>query len=322
MKTQTIAGVIIIVSLIMSLSINTFASHSDAAVSLDTLRWHPIVPKNSCDTKLHTFVHSSPDTITRYQQLYRVFDTLCYSNRPLRVLHIGDSHVAGKSFPMEIKQYLADAFGMASADTAGVGINYSYIAKNGATALNFLTPERQRSIAAKNADLVIMSFGTNECHGMGYREAEHRTALSAAVDNVRKLCPGATILLTTPPGDYLTRRTRYYVRGRDGKRYRRYRTRSNPNPMTPRCAALICKYAAEQNIPVWDLNTIAGGSMAVRNWQKHNMMRRDKIHYYPEGYAFHARMFGEAFVKAYNEYYYEQDFNDKSSKIIETYVEH
>ena len=282
----------------------------------------PVEITNSCDSLLRKFVHSQPDSIIRHHQLTTVFDTLVHSDRPLRVLHIGDSHVAGKSLPMAVKQYLGNAFGLAENDSVNSGISFSFIAKNGATALNFLTPERKESIRGKNADLVIMSFGTNECHGMGYREEEHLASLTAAVDTVRSLCPEATILLTTPPGDYLSHRTRYYIKGRDGKRYRRYRYNRKPNPMTTRCAALICRYAEEQDMPVWDLNTIVGGEMSVRNWQKQNMMRKDMIHFYPEGYAFQGRMFGEALVKAYNRYLVERTFIDESITIINKYVEY
>ena len=292
---------------IISLSIKAQCTASHDNQLLDSVRWKPIVINNSCDTVLRTFVHSQPDTIIRNDLLKNVFDTLCYSNRSLKILHIGDSHVAGKSFPNSLKQYLSDSFGLSENDLHGKGISFSYIAKNGATALNFLTPERKAMISTKHPDLVIMSFGTNECHGLGYREDEHLRDLTQAVNIVRELCPGATILLTTPPGDYLSRRVKYYIKGKDGKRYRRYRYKRNLNPMTTRCSALICDYAEKNNIPVWNLNSIAGGEHAVRNWQNHKMMRKDFIHFLPEGYNFHARMLNEAIVKSFNAYIDRQD---------------
>ena len=292
---------------IISLSIKAQCTAEHETAVLDTLRWKTVEITNSCDKVLRTFAQSQPDTITRPELLYNVFDTLCYSNRSLKILHIGDSHVAGKSFPNSLKQYLGQSFGLAENDIHGSGISFSYIAKNGATALNFLTPERKDMIRSKHPDFVIMSFGTNECHGMGYREEEHMRDLTNAVNTVRELCPGATLLLTTPPGDYLSRRIKYYVKGKDGKRYRRYRYKRSLNPMTKRCAALICSYAEKNNIAVWDLNTIAGGERSVRNWQNHKMMRKDFIHFFPEGYNFHAQMLNEAVVKAYNRYIELQD---------------
>lgn len=321
MMSRKIFRYIIVFSLFLSVGTDVLASCQNSG-DTDIQAGKKITITNSCDSLLHSFIHAQTDSILRHNLLDNVFDTLCSGKRPLRVLHIGDSHVAGKSLPMSIKQYLTDAFGMAESDSLGKGIYFSYIAKNGATALNFLTPERMKNIESKNADLVIMSFGTNECHGMGYKEEEHLTSLSAAVDSVCRLCPNATILLTTPPGDYLTKRTRYYIKGKDGKRYRRYRSSRNPNPMTVRCAALIRSFAEQHEMPVWDLNSIAGGDMAVRNWQKYNMMRKDYIHFYPEGYNFQGRMFGEAFIKAYNSYLERDSFIDSATGIIEKYVEY
>lgn len=312
-KTISIIGTLFTALLFISISMKAYqCSSSKDKIPFDSIRWKAHEKEKNIDSILHTFVHSKPDTIARYHQLYYVFDTLCYSGRPLRILHLGDSHVAGNSFPEAIDKYLSDLFGKARSANEGIGISYSYIAKNGATALNFLTPERIETIGTKNPDLVIMSFGTNECHGMGYDELQHLADLSKAVDKVHELCPMALIMLTTPPGDCLTQRTKYYTTSKTtGKRYRHYRYKRKPNPMTVKCAALLCMFAEDQELPIWDLNTIAGGDMAVRNWQKKNMMRKDGVHFYPEGYQFQAKMFGEAFSEAFNHYLEDNDMKKK-----------
>ena len=243
------------------------------------------------------------NVISRSDSLQAVFDTLCTSGRPLRVLHLGDSHVAGKTFPMTIKAELEAAWGVSFNDTTGHGIQYSYMAKNGATATSFLTDARMQLVEEKQPDLLILSFGTNECHGMGYKETLHEQELDEVIGRLRSHCPKAKMLLTTPPGDYLTtRRVTYPVNKQTGKRQRVVRRYKKPNPMSARCATLLDKYGEEKGLAVWNLNAIAGGATAVQNWIAARMMRNDRIHFTPAGYALQGRLFSEALLTAYNDY--------------------
>ena len=243
------------------------------------------------------------NVITRSDSLQSVFDTLCTSGRPLRVLHLGDSHVAGKTFPQTIKAELEAAWGEAFDDSTGQGISYSYMAKNGATATSFLTDARLQQIETKQPDLIILSFGTNECHGMGYREEQHLQELTEVVDRLRSHCPHAALLLTTPPGDYLTtRRVTYPVNKTTGKKQRVVRSYKKPNPMSARCATLLDRYGAEKGFAVWNLNAITGGATAVQNWIAARMMRNDRIHFTPAGYTLQGKLFCEALLTAYNDY--------------------
>ena len=158
-------------------------------------------------------------------------------------------------------------------------------------------------VAQKNPDLIILSFGTNECHGMGYREAQHREQLENFYAMLKETCPDAVIMMTTPPGDYLTTRSVKYVRRGSGKKRRKVtRSVSRVNPMSVRCAAELESFGEEHGLPVWDLNTIAGGDDAQRNWKSASLMRPDRIHFTPEGYTLQGRLLGEAILSAYNQY--------------------
>ena len=241
------------------------------------------------------------NVITHSDSLQGVFDTLCTSGRPLRILHLGDSHVAGKTFPLTIKSHLEAAWGEAS--NASQGISYSYLAKNGATAMNFLTDDRLLLVEKKNPDLIILSFGTNECHGMGYNEETHLQELNKVIERLQNHCPQTAILLTTPPGDYLTtRRVTYPIDKKTGKRQCVVRRYKKPNPMSTRCAALLDKYGEENGLPVWNLNAITGGATAVHNWIAARMMRSDRIHFTPAGYELQGKLFCEALLTAYTDY--------------------
>lgn len=229
---------------------------------------------------------------------------LATREHPLRVLHIGDSHVAGKTFPTAVRETLLKVFGEANDTTNGTtgnGIEFQFIGSNGATSSRFLSDNYMNRFATFSPDLIILSLGTNEAHGMGYREDLHTQQLDKFFERLRKACPGAAIVLTTPPGDYLT--TSYVTRiraSRKSKRYvRRVRYASRPNPMSSRCAELIANYGKEHGMAVWDLYTIAGGEQtAQRNWVTAHLMRADRIHFEPAGYKIHGRLLGNALAKA------------------------
>lgn len=236
--------------------------------------------------------------------LKRCNGILAAAERPLRVLHIGDSHVAGKAFPNAVKETLTQVFGQADdaeSDKQGRGIEFQFIGSNGATSSRFLTDSYMSRFAAFSPDLIILSLGTNEAHGMGYREDIHKQQLDKFFERLKQSCPGADIVLTTPPGDYLT--TSHTTRVRASKKSKRYVSRvtrsSRPNPMNRRCAALIANYGKDHGMAVWDLYTLAGGEqMALRNWVSAHLMRPDRVHFETAGYKVQGLLLGNALAKA------------------------
>lgn len=255
----------------------------------------------------HLFRAQQPNTITHAEWLYPVFDTLCYSGRPLRIVQIGDSHIAAKTLPLTLKQQLGDAWGMAENDSLGTGMTFSYMAKNGATAKGFLTPQRLENLQQLRPDLIIVSFGTNECHGWGYQESNHKKELEQTLAALKQYCPAATLLWTTPPGDYLTKRSVTYRRNaKTGKKVRRVRRERTVNPMTTRCANLLSSFATSHQYPIWNLNAITGGDYAARNWSLQRFMRPDKVHFTPQGYELQAKLLATALLTAYNSYIIQQ----------------
>lgn len=269
------------------------------ATSLNMDRWKTA----SIETQLPQSFRSSRDNaLTRPEALKEVFDILCRSGRALRVVQLGDSHVAGKSYPEAVKETLEQAWGNAGTDSTQTGIDFSYMGKNGATASYFATNERLEAVAGKQPDLIILSFGTNECHGMGYREEQHREQLETFYARLKEICPDAVVMLTTPPGDYLSTNSVHYVRKAGHKRRRIVHRVTRVNPMTARCASELESFGKDHGLAVWNLNAIAGGEQAVSNWYSAKLMRPDRIHYTPEGYALHGKLLGEAILAAYNNY--------------------
>ena len=248
-----------------------------------------------------SFRNRKENVVANAAALRPAFDIVLRGERPLRVLHLGDSHVAGKAFPNAVEQTLRTAFRKAEVmpDDDTDGLVFTAIGSNGATSERFLSESYRERIAATQADLVIVSLGTNEAHGMGYIESVHEQQLSVFLDMLRSVLPEATFLFTTPPGDYLKQvYVNYRSMGRGGKRRRVVRSALLPNPMNSRCAACITAFARDHDLASWDLYNICGGEAAVRNWIAAGLMRPDRVHYEPQGYAIQGKLLAEALLQA------------------------
>lgn len=248
----------------------------------------------------HNFRNTQANEITGPELLQPAALVLAQGERPLRILQIGDSHVAGRSFPNALKQTLARCLGQAAAPDTSRGVWFAYVARNGATSQRFITQSYMDKFAGHAPDLIILSLGTNEAHSMKYREEQHKQELDVFFSKLREACPEATVLLTTPPGDYLTRSHVYYRRSsRSRRKTRRVRYTRTPNPMSARCADFLAGYGKEHDMPVWNLFDICGGKEAAqRNWVSGHYMRPDRIHFQPNGYELHGKLLGEALVRA------------------------
>lgn len=234
--------------------------------------------------------------------LYPFWEKLKKQEGPVRIVHIGDSHVRGHVFPYVMRCCLEDDFGSnavesrpVSYQTSGLavetgrpGVVYHILGMNGATCTSYSTPERLKQVADLHPDLVIISFGTNEAHGRRYSAAEHLAALQALLTTLKQACPDAAYLLTTPPGAYV----------RNGRR--------GPRVINPRTQSVVdteLRFAREQGIASWDLYDIVGGKKrACLNWTAGHFFQRDKIHFTREGYKLQGLLLHEAFIKAYNDY--------------------
>lgn len=239
--------------------------------------------------------------IAGWETLERSRQIVKGTERPLRVLQIGDSHVRGNAFPKAIGETLRKYLGREETDdsTNQGGLDFSYIGSNGATAARFMTDSYMLRFKEKEPDLIIISLGTNEAHGMGYKEEGHTQLMEDFLAMLQERCPDADFLLTTPPGDYLsTRYVDYRRTSRSSRKRKVVRYAKRPNPMTARCAKNILAFAADNNLAAYDLYEAAGGEeAAVRNWVAAHYMRPDRIHFTPQGYELQGKMVGEALVK-------------------------
>lgn len=227
------------------------------------------------------------------------FEKLRTRRNPVRIVHIGDSHVRGHVLPLVVRRHLERDFGNQAVypdtityqtsglarETGRPGVVYHMIGINGATCHSFANASQVEEIPSLHPDLIILSFGTNESHG-AYNPVRHMAQMDELITRLRNECPKACILLTTPPGSYI-----------------RYRKKRSINTRTPLVAQTIVAYANRHGYAAWDLfNTVGGEHNACRNWTNGGYMVRDRIHYTSEGYTLQGNLLYDALIKAYNEY--------------------
>lgn len=230
-----------------------------------------------------------------------VWEKICKMEAPVRIVHIGDSHVRGHVFPYVVRKSLEHDFGNEAVldmevsyrtsglahETGRAGIVYHILGVNGATCATFSTDERVQMIVDLKPDLVIVSFGTNEAHGKRYSSSEHLWQMQSLIDRLRNKCPDVAFLITTPPGAYI----------RSGRRGRVI------NPLTPSVVKTQQEFAETNYLAFWDMYHIVGGeNRACRNWLAADMYQRDRIHFTVAGYTLQGLLLHEALIKAYNNY--------------------
>lgn len=232
--------------------------------------------------------------------LFSFFEKLRRNSEPIRIVHIGDSHVRGHLFTQTVRRRFERDFGAEAVfpdsisyftsgllrETGRSGIVYHTIGINGAFTTNFANVMQAREVAKLKPDLIILSFGTNESQWRGYGTSRHESDMTMLINMLREFSPEAAILLTTPPGSYLRQRRKYTI-----------------NPRTTSVAHTIVGYAKKNGFASWDLYTIVGGhNRAAINWFSNNYMRPDRIHFTEAGYRLQGNLLYEALIKAYNTY--------------------
>lgn len=260
-----------------------------------------------------TFRQTQANQIIGSDLLTPFFEKIRKADRPVRVLHLGDSHVRGHVFTVETRQCLEKVWGDSAVyadkityktsalarETGNAGLVYHAYGINGATYGQFNNEQTLSKFDELNPDLIILSFGTNEAHGRNYTEEWQIQEMDALLASLKERFPAADFLLTTPPGSYWRKRVKKTLK--NGRKT--YVTRHILNEQVEQVANTQVAYGAEHQIPVWDLYHVVGGAdYACRNWRNAGLQRSDYIHYTSEGYILQGKLLAEAILKAYYSY--------------------
>ena len=246
----------------------------------DTIPYTQLLPQSFRNVKSNEIVDSTDVLEPVMKQLQEM--RLDMEVDTFRILHIGDSHVRGHIYPQSAGLVLTQEFH---------SLHYYDMGVNGATCLTFTHPARISAIVEAKPSLLILSFGTNESHGKGYKTNVHYNQMHELIELLKDSLPGVPMLLTSPPGSF------------ERRRLSRRRSTYSPNPRTIMAAKTIREYASRNGLAFWDLYAVVGGEQwACKNWAGAKLMRPDHVHYLPEGYTLQGKLLAQAIIKAYNNY--------------------
>jgi lysophospholipase L1-like esterase len=180
------------------------------------------------------------------------------------------------SMPSEMTK----AFYGVSLENANPGIIYHTIGVNGARYDHYNKAELfWEQLPALNADLFIISLGTNEAQNTIFAESAFTRELTAFLQKLQQASPGASVLITTAADSYKKRRL---------------------NAVLRQLNASLANYCNRNRIAFWDLYRITNGFGSANSWMRHGLMNRDRIHFTPEGYRVQGGLLLAAMAKGFN----------------------
>jgi len=136
-------------------------------------------------------------------------------------------------------------------------------------------------LPALQADLYILSLGTNEAFYNDMTEEAYINDVSETIAKIQTINPKAAILVSTTAESF-----------KYGK----------INPMIERLNLAVKFYCHKMGIPVWDLFEITGGSGSAQEWLKNDLLQADKIHYQQKAYSMQGALLFDALANGYNQF--------------------
>lgn len=163
------------------------------------------------------------------------------------------------------------------------GVLYNTIGVNGAEYRHYtMSKYFLQQLSYLNADLVIISMGTNEAFTTAFDKVEFYKHIDTLIANIKTVCPNAAILLTTPADSF--------------RKARKGRVK-NPDMMEARVT--IINYCLQHNLPYWDLYEIMGGYGSMLKWFTAKLSAKDKVHFSAKGYQIQGGLFYQALMKSF-----------------------
>lgn len=138
-----------------------------------------------------------------------------------------------------------------------------------------------QQLPALNADLVIVSLGTNEAQAGSLNETGFLAQVSLFIENIQTAFPGASILITTPQDSYKGKRSNEVMRSLNYS---------------------LSGYCQQHNIALWDLYKVTNGYGSARNWFRRGLLNKDRVHFTVPGYTIQGKLLYNALALGYNDY--------------------
>jgi hypothetical protein len=160
------------------------------------------------------------------------------------------------------------------------GIVYSAIGVAGARFIDFCqTDYFFEQLQLLNADVIVVSLGTNESYNSHYTDENFITTTTLFLSKLRKACPHAEVILTCPSENY-------YL---DKKQ-------PVPNLKVEKVNRILRKIALDNNYAIWDLYKAMGGKGSMKAWKKEGLVNPDYVHFLKGGYKLQGELFSKALI--------------------------
>lgn len=160
------------------------------------------------------------------------------------------------------------------------GISYTAIGINGAGLYTYLANVNfEEQLKTYPPDFFAFSVGTNDGNVPydRFKPSVYKANLEKVMKMVLRANPDCALLLTVPNDSY----------------YRKYYLNRN----IARERDVIIELAQEYEMAVWDLYGLMGELGSSKTWKNNKLMKRDLIHFTPDGYHFKGDLYLDAFMK-------------------------
>jgi lysophospholipase L1-like esterase len=193
---------------------------------------------------------------------------------PIKILHIGDSHVQSGIGPQVSSHVLQNE---------RKAIIYRSKGLNGATlqevdkVLNL-----ERELRDFNPDLVVLDFGSNELHNRHLAlPSSLEGAMEKAISRIRAIQPDVVIVFAAPQD--MKVKNQHTVSVQD------YIINMRRIALNNRCL-------------LWDWHRVAGGVGAMKSWYTNGLARADFVHLAAKGYRIKGELFANALLNTIKQY--------------------
>lgn len=265
--------------------IDGFVIRSLASTASFSISLKPVNGQQQTFTRLKVFVDDNrsnswilePNT-GEAPHLLRREDADSLSYIPVRLV-IPSSSITLSSLPSAS----AKEFYGVSIENDSAGVLVHTIGVNGARYDHYVQSSLfWQQLPALNADLYIISMGTNEAQRSVFKGAEFGQQVSAMIRRIKEISPNASVLITTAPDSY---------KGRVA------------NPVLRQLNQALTAYCNDQQIALWDLFRVSGGSGSMLRWIQRGLVNRDRVHYTVEGYRLQGDLLWNALALGYNSWW-------------------
>ncbi|MBL8111574.1 MAG: hypothetical protein JNK60_01725 [Acidobacteria bacterium] len=202
----------------------------------------------------------------------------------MRILHLGDSHVAAPGLPGAVAQSISAARGVTARSAgpallvlrgkdgrlarlggqrwAGEDLSYTSLGLNGAQASVLVGADDslETGLLRERPDVLVLAFGTNEAGSRDFDPAVYEHGLNTLYARIARALPDAGVLVCGPPD-------------RSGGR------------VLAEVVEAQRRAAGRAGFVFLDLRAEMGGRRSILSWQASGLARPDLVHFSAAGYS-------------------------------------